>query len=239
MSTQVVILAGGLATRMLPATERVPKLLLEVRGRPFFDWLATRLFESGVDDIVLCVGHLANEIRQYLSQRPDIARHTRCVDERDTRLGTGGAIALADREGLLDDQFLVTYGDSYLTFDYALPLTMLAARNDLDGVMAVYENDVPHEPSNSLVEGDLVTRYEKGTRDPRLRWIDYGATAIRREVIRRGAQQLGPVFGFDAIQQSLATQARLGACVVHERFHEIGSPRGRDELEAFLTYHSA
>lgn len=226
---------------MLPATTHVPKLLLPVHGRPFFDWLAPRLIESGLDDIVLCVGHLADEIRSYLRARPAFESKVRLVDEGARRLGTGGAIALADELGLLEETFAITYGDSFLTNDYAAPLRRLESDDSptdaftFDGVMAVYENDVAHEPSNAEVVDGRVVRYEKGVSDPKLRWIDHGVMALRRSVVRRAAEHLGPVFGLDQIQRDLARSGRLGAVIATERFHEIGSPTGHAELEKFLS----
>lgn len=233
MTRQALVLAGGLATRMLPLTREVPKYLLPVAGRPFAAWQLERLAACAYDDVVVSIGHLGDAIRAFVGDGAAFGLRVRYVDEGDARLGTGGAIALAARQGLLDDDLLVTYGDSYLPFDYAAPLDALRADAALDGVMAVFENAGRWDASNVELSADRtrVARYEKGGADAALRFIDYGATALRRRVVeaRTGA------FGLDAVQTELACDGRMGAVVADERFYEIGSPDGLHALEAHLA----
>jgi len=85
-------------------------------------------------------------------------------------LGTGGALRRA--LPLLAPSFLVTYGDSYLPFDYAAPLRDLGAHPEALGTMSVFENDGAWDKSNTEVRGESVLRYEKGGTDAALRYID-------------------------------------------------------------------
>jgi NDP-sugar pyrophosphorylase family protein len=157
---------------------------------------------------------------------------------------------------LLGETFLVTYGDSYLPFDYAEPLRMLEAHSDCDGVMAVFKNEGKWDPSNVVTDGTWVNRYAKGVdraEHPEFDHIDYGATALRRSVLAppeeaRPGEVLPPGWGargaprlpsngtaaFDAVQRDLASRKRLRAFVAHERFFEIGSPEGLAELDRHL-----
>ncbi len=151
--------------------------------------------------------------------------------EGPTLLGTGGAIRAALEH--LAPTFLVTYGDSYLPFDYAEPLRILESHGDCDGVMAVFKNAGAWDASNVVTDGAWVLRYEKGNLDPAFDHIDYGATAVRREVI--AALPAGQKHGFDAIQRDLAERKRLRACMAHERFFEIGSPEGLAALDHYLA----
>lgn len=227
---QAVVLAGGLATRMRPHTLRVPKALLEVAGRAFVDWQLERLRDAGLTDVVMCVAYLGEQIREHVGDGARFGVHVRWSEEGPKLLGTGGAIRAA--LPLLAPSFLVTYGDSYLPFDYAEPLRMLDANPDCDGVMAVYKNDGKWDSSNVVTDGVWVNRYEKGVRDPEFDHIDYGATALRRDVI--AALPHGEVSGLEAVQHDLARRKRLRASVVRERFYEIGSPEGLAELDMHL-----
>jgi NDP-sugar pyrophosphorylase family protein len=225
-----VILAGGLATRMRPATLTVAKSMLEVCGRPFVDWQLERLAACGYRDVVMCIGHLGASIVQHVGDgaRFDLSVHW--SDEGDTRLGTAGAIRHALE--LLPQTFLVTYGDSYLPFDYAAPLRVLDTHDDCDGVMSVFENEGRWDASNVETDGTWVLRYEKGSHDPALSAIDYGAIALRRHVVERLAR--GAVSSLEAIQRDLATSKRLRAVVAEQRFYEIGSPEGLRALGHYL-----
>jgi N-acetyl-alpha-D-muramate 1-phosphate uridylyltransferase len=217
---------------MHPATLTVPKAMLEVAGRPFVEWQLEMLAASGVRDVVMCVAHLGQQIRDHVGDGARFGTRVRWSEEGPELLGTAGAIRAA--LPLLADAFLVTYGDSYLPFDYAEPLRILVRHRDADGVMAVFANAGQWDTSNVQTDGQWVLRYEKGAgaRDASFDHIDYGATAVRRSVI----EGLPParVHGFDSVQRDLAARKRLRACLARERFFEIGSPGGLAELERHL-----
>ena len=232
---QAVILAGGLATRMRPRTLTTPKFLLEVAGRPFGAWLLERLASHGYDEVLLCIAHLGERIRAFAGDGAAFGLRVRYADEGPTLLGTAGAIRAALPE--LAPTFLVTYGDSYLPFDYAAPLRELDAHGDCDGVMSVFCNAGRWDASNTEVRADAagelwVARYEKGSADPALDHIDYGAMALRRDVIAQLAE--GAPHGLDRVQHELAREGRLRAHLARERFFEIGSEEGLETLDRVL-----
>ncbi|AKT40825.1 nucleotidyl transferase [Chondromyces crocatus] len=218
---------------MSPRTTRTPKFLLQVAGRPFGAWLLDRLVEAGFGEVMLCISHLGDEIREVIGERwgPLDVRYS---DEGPVRLGTAGALRAALPS--LAPTFLVTYGDSYLPFDYHAPLRDLEEHPAALGTLAVYRNQDRFDASNTAIREDQVVRYHKRAMtdppDPELDHIDYGAMALRREVI--AALPEGKVMGLDAVQQELAARGRLRAFPVATRFHEIGSESGLQALEAFL-----
>jgi N-acetyl-alpha-D-muramate 1-phosphate uridylyltransferase len=227
---QAVVLAGGLATRMRPHTLTVPKSMLEVAGRPFVDWQLERLAASAIRDVVMCVAHLGEQIRAHVGDGARFGLRVAWSADGDRLLGTAGALRAALH--LLGPSFLVTYGDSYLPFDYSEPLRVLRAHDDCDGVMAVYKNDGKWDASNVVTDGAWVTRYEKATGDRAFDHIDYGATALRHDVI--AALPGGEPHALDAVCGELSRRKRLRACMAHDRFFEIGSPEGRADLDRHL-----
>lgn len=227
---QAVVLAGGLATRMRPRTLTTPKSMLEVCGRPFVDWQLEALARDGYTHVVLCIAHLGESIRDHVGSSKAGMTIT-YSEEGPTLLGTGGALRAALSQ--LAETFLVTYGDSYLPFDYAGPLRDLDAHDDCDGVMSVFKNEGKWDPSNVITDGTWVLRYEKGTGDPAFDHIDYGATALRKSIL--AACPENTTFGFDKVQHELAKKRRLRAHVARERFFEIGSPEGLETLERELA----
>lgn len=219
---------------MYPRTERVPKVLLPVAGRPFAHHLVERLAASGFGEALFCVGHLGGMVRDALGDGASFGVRLTYADDGPTLLGTAGALRRA--VALLPEVFLVTYGDSYLPFDYASPLDDLSAHPAALGTMAVYRNEGAWDASNTEVAGDRVIRYHKRRRgeelDPSLAYIDYGATALRRSVIE--ALPEGRAAGLDEVQRDLAEAGALRAVEAARRFYEIGSPEGLDALEAYL-----
>ncbi len=215
---------------MRPHTLTMPKSMLAVAGRPFVDWQIERLARAGFGDVVMCIAHLGEQIRAHVGDGARLGARVAWSEEGPKLLGTAGALRAA--LPLLEETFLVTYGDSFLPFDYSGPLRALDDNGDCDGVMAVYKNEGRWDASNVVTDGAWVTRYAKGIADPELDHIDYGATALRRGVI--AALREGESAGLDALQKDLAARKRLRAYLAHDRFFEIGSPEGLAELDHHL-----
>ena len=228
---QAVILAGGLGTRLGERTRAVPKALLPIAGRPFLAWQLEALARSGFREVVLCISHLGDKIQEFLGDGAAFGVTVAYSEDGPRLLGTGGALRRATL--LLAPIFLVTYGDSYLPFDYSAPVRDLEAHPESLGTMSVFLNDGAWDESNCEVRADTVARYEKRASDPALRYIDYGALALRRSVIAERAADTA--FGLDEVQTELARAARLRAYVASERFYEIGSELGIRDLEAKLA----
>ena len=215
---------------MRPRTLEVPKAMLRVAGRPFIDWQLERIAECGYHEVVLCIGYLGEQLRQHVGEAHSGMR-VRYSEDGPRLLGTAGALRRALPS--LRPCFLVTYGDSYLPFDYAAPLRDLEAHPEALGTMSVYQNQGRYDASNTQVLGEKVVRYEKGASDPALDHIDYGATALRRSVVEGVPEDT--VVDLSQLQQRLAADGRLRAYTARERFYEIGSEDGLRELERKLS----
>jgi NDP-sugar pyrophosphorylase family protein len=232
---QCVILAGGLATRLGSLAATVPKTLLPVAGRPFADHQLSWLSRDGVTDVVYAIGHLGDQIREFVGDGSRWGLRASYVDEGAELRGTAGALRLAYDQGALAPSFAVLYGDSYLPLDVAAVGRDFDARRP-DLLMTVFRNEDEFDRSNALLEGGLVVRYQKDHPDPvgaGMHHIDYGLSIIDRDVVlpavpAGGALDLADVYG------RLAAERRVAAYEVTERFYEIGSPAGLAELEAKL-----
>jgi NDP-sugar pyrophosphorylase family protein len=231
---QAVVLAGGLATRLGSLARQVPKFLLSVAGQPFAEWLLGRLRDAGYREVVLCIGHHGALIRDALGDGGARGLRLRYADDGPSLRGTGGALRGA--LPLLAPSFLVTYGDSFLPFDYAAPLRDLEAHPHALGTLAVYCNRNEHDRSNVVVEGELVREYRKLSAstpiDPAVVDIDYGAMALRRaavlELAADGPSSLGD------LQAVLASRGRLRALRATRCFYEIGTEAGLARLDQAL-----
>ncbi len=232
---QIVVLAGGLATRMRPESEQTPKSLLLVHGRPFVDWQLDGFAASGARKVLMCVGYLGEQIETHVKRALDRGLTVSYSYDGAELVGTGGAL----RRGFarLEDEFVLTYGDSYLPFDYAAPLHDLRAHPQAVATMSVYRNRGQFGASNVALDGDWVSKYEKGAADAELDCIDYGAIALRRSALENIED--GAVWGIEALFRKLARQRQLRAFVAPERFYEVGSPEGRRDLERHLASHPA
>ena len=230
MTLPIAILAGGLATRMRPMTERVPKVLLDVAGRPFAEHQLRLLRNAGVREVVFCVGFLGEMVERELGDGSRFGLSIRYSYDGERLCGTGGALIRA--LPLLGDAFLVMYGDSYLDCDYAAVERRFLESGKL-GLMAIIRNEGRWDRSNVLVEDGRIVRYDKKNRTADMRYIDYGLGALHREALAGHAP--GAVVDLADVYHELSTRNELAAYEMTERFYEIGSPEGLRETDAYLS----
>ena len=226
------ILAGGLATRLRPITGSIPKALVEVAGRPFMDHQIELLRRNGLTDLVLCVGHLGEMIRDRYGDGSDRGVRLRYSFDGVTLLGTGGALKRA--LPLLSDVFLVLYGDSYLPVPYG-PVLQAFREAKAPALMTVFANADAWDQSNVWWEENRVRLYSKREKLPRMRHIDYGLMVFSKAVF--DPYRPDEPFDLADLLEKLSRQGALAGCEIRERFYEIGSPAGLAELDALLRRH--
>jgi len=225
----VAILAGGLATRLRPITQTIPKALVEVAGKPFIDRQLEYLRGQGVQRIVLCIGYLGELIQDVVGTGERFGLQVSYSPDGSSLLGTGGAIKKA--LPLLGGHFFVLYGDSYLPVDF----TKVQRAYDQSGqpaLMTVLENGNRWEKSNVLFKGGRLVAYDKRAPSSDMAHIDYGLGVLAAEVFAKYPSD--EPFDLADIYQTLSRQGQLAGYEVHDRFYEIGSHSGLKEAEEFF-----
>ncbi len=226
----VAILAGGLATRLRPLTETVPKALLELNGEPFALHQLRLLQSKGVRRVVFCVGYLGESIERAIGNGARLGLQLDYSFDGPALLGTAGAIRNALPK--LGDSFFVMYGDSYLPCDYAAIARAFEAAGVL-GMMTVFRNEGKWDTSNVEFEGGTIVAYSKTDRNPRMRYIDYGLGVFRADAFH--GLPAGKACDLADLYTDLLQRRQLAAFEVRERFYEIGSPEGLRETSEFLA----
>ncbi|CAN5350988.1 N-acetylmuramate alpha-1-phosphate uridylyltransferase [soil metagenome] len=229
----VALLAGGLATRLRPVTEHIPKSLVDVAGQPFILRQLDYLHSQGVRSVVLCVGHLGHLVETVVGDGSTRGLDIRYSFDGERPLGTGGAIARA--MPLLGEEFFVLYGDSFLPIDYAA-VEQSYRDQGKPALMTVLRNEDRWDTSNVTFRDGRVVAYDKHVRSAEMAHIDYGLGVISRGAIlhpyRSGAFDLSEVYGY------LATSGLLAGHEVRDRFYEIGSHAGlADTIRYFEHSH--
>jgi NDP-sugar pyrophosphorylase family protein len=230
MTLPVAILAGGLATRMRPMTERVPKSLLDIEGEPFVFRQLACLARRGVTRVVLCVGFLGELVREAVGDGARWGIEVAWSFDGRKLLGTAGALRKA--LPLLDRHFLVLYGDSYLECDYpAVERAFLDSGRQ--GIMTVFENAGRWDGSNVQMRDGRIEVYDKKVQTPGMRHIDYGLGGLSEgALLSRDEEAPCDLAG---IYQELIAKGELAAYEMRERFYEIGSPAGLEELRRYFA----
>jgi NDP-sugar pyrophosphorylase family protein len=225
----VAILSGGLATRLRPATEKIPKALLPIAGRPFLAHQLDLLQKRGVRRVVVCVGYLGEMIREAIPDGKPWGMTLEYSFDGEQLLGTGGAVRKA--LPLLGEKFFVLYGDSYLPTDYAAVADAFA-RSGKAGLMTVFHNQGRWDTSNVVFRDGGIVVYDKRQRTPEMHHIDYGLSVLTPRAFD-GLESRTPLDLVEVFQK-LVAEGELAGYEVCERFYEAGSAKGLAELEALL-----
>ena len=228
-SLPVAILAGGMATRLRPITEKIPKLLVEVAGEPFFSHQIRLLKRAGLTRLVLCVGYLGEKIVELYGDGSKWGVSIDYAFDGPKLLGTGGALIAALSK--LDDAFYVLYGDSYLPIDYQAAGDFFLKSGRL-GLMTVFENREQYDASNVWFEHGEIKVYDKKARLPQMHHIDYGLGAFHAAAFDGFSRDT--VVDLAEVQKSLVDRRQLAGYEIKQRFYEIGSHEGLQELDQLL-----
>jgi NDP-sugar pyrophosphorylase family protein len=224
----VAILAGGLATRLRPVTEKIPKSLVPVAGRPFLAHQLEMLHARGIRRAVLCIGYLGEMIQHEFGSEAFGVKLDYSFDG-EKLLGTGGALKRA--LPWLGAEFFVLYGDSYLPVQYA-PVAEFFHRSGKLGLMTVYRNEGKYDTSNVVFRNGEIAVYDKKIKLPEMRHIDYGLSLFKSSVF--ADYDAGQAFDLAEVMGKLVREKQLAGYEVPERFYEMGSPAGLAELEDLL-----
>lgn len=225
----VAILAGGLATRLRPLTETIPKALVEVAGEPFLAHQLELLRLQGFTRAVLCLGYLGEMIEEVFGDGKQFGMQLEYSYDVPHLLGTGGALKCA--LPLLGGEFVVLYGDSYLPIDYR-PVIDAFISAKKRALMVVFQNRDRWDKSNVIFGDDMIKVYDKGGHKREMQHIDYGTGILRSDVL--GNWRSDEPFDLAAVYRALAAERQLAGYEVQQRFYEIGSAAGLAELDEAL-----
>lgn len=231
MTLPIAILAGGLATRLHPLTLNTPKSLVPINGVPFIEWQLRHLEKTGIDSVVLCLGHKALEIKNFVGDGRRFGLKINYSIEK-TPLGTGGAVKNA--EHLLGDVFGLLYGDSYLPIDY-LSVFDRSLNSENPVLMTIYKNSNELDASNVILQPNGYVYYSKKYPTDQMSYIDYGFSVLKKEALT--TIPIGIASDLSDSLEILSKNGKVEGLEVWERFYEIGSFSGIVDLEKYLRSH--
>ena len=224
---QIVILAGGLATRLEPISRETPKSLIAISGVPFIKRQIENLTNLGINNFHFCLGNQAMKIEQYLS-RSEFAGLS-ISTSRDCKMGRGTAGALIDAREYIQDEFLLTYGDSYLPVNLE---RLEESWSEFHGLLKLAVKNVQgsrHHPNVQI--GDRGTfSYGIATSNPS--YIDYGLMRLNKGVI--DFIQDMSIENLTTVIEKLSLSGDATCAITEDPLFEIGSFEGIIELEEYF-----
>lgn len=230
----IIILSGGLATRLRPITEKIPKSLIDINGQPFIFHQLKLLQKKGFKRVHYCLGFLGEMIEEVIIKSDFINQIDITFSyDGEKLLGTGGTVKKIIN--ILPENFFITYGDSYLNIDYfsmQKEFFELNINGPINGLMAIYKNDNNFDKSNVIFKHDTFL-YSKHNISNEMNYIDYGVSILNRSHFFEFENQ--EIFDLSIIYEKLSIDCRLNPYEIYNRFYEIGSLKGIDEIKNFLN----
>jgi NDP-sugar pyrophosphorylase family protein len=205
--------------------------MLRVGGEPFVAHQLRLLRDQGICHVVLCVGHLGEQIRDFVQDGAAFGLSVQYSFDGPVLRGTGGAIRQA--LPLLGDHFFVMYGDSYLPTSFARVYEQFAANGSL-GLMTVFRNENRWDKSNVEFSEGRIIRYDKSNPDSTMDYIDYGLGILSG--LAFDGREKEDRFDLARVYESLVACGQLLGYEAKERFFEIGSYEGLAEADTIMLH---
>jgi len=223
---QAVILAGGLGKRLRPLTHITPKLMVKIYGRSFLEHHILSLREQGIKDIVLLIGYLGGKIKSYFKDGSDFGVNIRYSE--DNQLGTGGAIKNASH--LLEEEFIVLNGDTYLPINYEDLITRFRESNKL-GMITVYDNTDKIANNNVFLKDGQIIEYNKGGA-PHLTHLDAGVSIFKKDILNMIDKENFSLE--DDLYTILINMDKLAYFLTSQRFFDIHVLEKMENIRKYL-----
>lgn len=225
----MVILCGGLATRLGNLSKRIPKSMIQIEGKSFLEYQIENLKKYSIKDIILCVGHLSEKIENYFGNGEKLGVNIKYSYDREKLLGPMGAVKNA--ESKLEEVFFIMYGDSYISIDFQKVYAFFIKNNKL-GLMVVYKNYDKYDNSNLSVKDNMVIGHKASGITDNINYIDYGTSVLRRKSLNLISEDT-----FCSTEQffiKLIIKKELLAYEANKRFYHIGTPNSLEEFREFI-----
>lgn len=223
----IVILAGGLATRLGSLSKTVPKSLVLVNEEPFIAHQLRLLKNRGFEKVIICKGYLGNLIQNYVKDGKQFGLSVTYSDDGKKLLGTAGAIKNA--LPILEENFFVLYGDSYLMIDYKIIQKIYEEQNK-PALMTIFKNNNQGDSSNIEINNNKIIKYDKKNKTTNMNYIDFGLSLFKKNIFSSN-----DVFNdLSDLYRKLLTDNQLASYEVFQRFYEIGSINGLNDFKKFI-----
>jgi mannose-1-phosphate guanylyltransferase/phosphomannomutase len=216
---QAVILAGGKGTRL---NMNIPKAMVKVGDRPVLQYQIELLKKYGITDIVLCVKHLSEKIREHFGDGRRFGVHISYSMEKDF-LGTAGAIKFAEKK--IKGDFILLFGDVMLNMDFA----KLARYHRQKGSMVtlvVHESDHPYD--SDIVEIDAKNKVTGFLGKPRpgqkFRNLTNAAVHVMKKSVLKHVGGDNSDFSRDVFPKLIEAGLPIYGYVTSEYIKDMGTP---------------
>ena len=224
-----LILAGGMATRLHPITQKIPKSLISINNKPFIEYQLRYLQKQGVNNVVISIGQFGEMIENCVKDLKNIKLDIEFVFDGKNLLGTGGAVK--NSLSKLSDIFFLLYGDSFLHVNFKYIKNYFEHSNK-QALMTIFENVGLYDKSNVLYDNDVILEYNKTIFNPKMKHIDYGLSIFSKDIFKDYPAYIN--FDLSEVFLKILNLNELDCFIVSKRFYEIGSFQGIKDFETYV-----
>lgn len=230
---QAIIIAGGKGTRISSITTTIPKSLLPLNNKPLIDHSISYLIKNGFDNIIICCGHLGNKLKEYIERNNYSIPIKLSMESRS--LGTAGPLHLI--KNLLDDEFLVLFGDIYTTINL-IKIFQFHKHNKADATLVLHISDHPQD--STVVKIDKKNKLLSFIDKPGKNWRKYGnLTKTSLYILEKSVINFIPKdkkVDFDDIFPKMQKSGKkLFGYVTKEYAKDIGTPQRYKKVQDYVT----
>ena len=227
---QIVILAGGLGTRLKEDTKTIPKPMMSINNIPFLQIQLQSFSKYNFKKILLCTGYLSHVIEKYFSDGKKFDLEI-TYSKEEKPLGTGGALLNAIH--LLDDEFLVVNGDTFLDFDYSKLIQFARSKNSDCTIVSYCPSDGELDAKNNLlIQNSKLIQYSKQSTSKSMNCIDAGMYYFKKSTLTNISHKIAFSLEGDVFPQ-LASDNKIDTYIQKTKFFDIGTP---ERIKIFLNY---
>jgi dTDP-glucose pyrophosphorylase len=214
---EAFVLAGGLGTRLLPITKRIPKSLIQVGGKEILFTILDGLIEAGIKRITLALNYKADMIKRAIERRGKYAQNIVYLNERK-KLGTAGSLSMLP--DLPDVPLLVINGDILTKVDYGSMLSFhQLEQNKITVAVRTERIQIPFGVPN--IQGTQIIKMEE---KPEISFFINAGIYILDPSILNSFKKRQKLDMTDLLSHSIKRQHRVGCFPVHEYWLDVGRP---------------
>lgn len=229
----IIILAGGLGTRLREEVNNLPKAMAPINGKPFLEYILDYINQAGFQRVILSTGYMSNSIEEYFGNNYKSIKIEYSFETEP--LGTGGAIALALKK-VSTPFFIVMNGDTMFRINlqqfFQRQVELLA---DISIALRKVE-DASRYGQVTLDHDNVVTQFKEKSSTPDAGFINGGIYIIKSKFLKKLSFPEKFSFEKDWLQVEVNKREILGQ-VFNDYFLDIGVPedykRAQNEFNAF------
>lgn len=225
-----VVLAGGLGTRLQTAVHDRPKILAEISGRPYITYLFDQLIETGILDVLLCTGYMAEQVFEALgdSYRSLTIRYSR----ENSPLGTGGALRNA-LPLISSDPVIVMNGDSFINTDLGGYVKWFFQKDRNVSILLTYVANSSRYGTVILSDDGHLIRFDEKCAGINPGWINAGVYILKKKQISKIPEKTYYSLEKEFFPKLIGDKIYGFPC--KGSFIDIGTPKSYKQAESFFT----